>query len=258
MKLIAGLGNIGEKYAANRHNIGFMAVDEIASAYRFGPWKKRFQALACEGQIGTEKCLLLKPATYMNESGRALGEAMRFYKLSIADIIVVHDELDLEPGKVRVKSGGGNAGHNGLKSISAHIGNEYKRVRLGIGHPGDKALVAHYVLQDFSRGDKAWLTGLLQAVARGAQRLVEGNDAAFLSDAARVVPAAEKAKYSAVYAGVENGQAAPARTAGITAPDKAAPAAAASASISKSQAQGQPQQPSWKSWLQSRIRGTAS
>jgi PTH1 family peptidyl-tRNA hydrolase len=185
MKLIVGLGNPGEKYASNRHNIGFMAVDEIARGYGFGPWKKRFQGLAAEGQIGLEKCLLLKPSTYMNESGRSVGEAMRFYKLALGDVIVIHDEIDLDPGKIRVKTGGGNAGHNGLKSISAHIGNEYKRVRLGIGHPGEKALVANYVLQDFAKADKTWLTPLLEGVARGMARLVEGSDAGFLSEAAR-------------------------------------------------------------------------
>ena len=185
MKLIVGLGNPGDKYAGNRHNIGFMAVDEIARGYTFGPWKKRFQGLVADGQIGTEKCILLKPATYMNESGRAAGEAMRFYKLSPADVIVIHDELDLEPGKVRVKTGGGNAGHNGLKSLSAHIGNDYKRVRLGIGHPGDRALVVHYVLADFAKADKEWLEPFLEGIARGMDRLVEGGDAVFLSEAAR-------------------------------------------------------------------------
>jgi PTH1 family peptidyl-tRNA hydrolase len=185
MKLIVGLGNPGEKYAGNRHNIGFMAVDEIARGYSFGPWKKRFQGITAEGQIGTEKCILLKPATYMNESGRAAGDAMRFYKLTPTDVIVIHDELDLKAGVVRVKSGGGNAGHNGLKSLSAHIGNDYKRVRLGIGHPGDKALVVHYVLQDFAKADKEWLVPFLDGIARGMDRLVEGSDAAFLSEAAR-------------------------------------------------------------------------
>ncbi len=185
MKLIVGLGNPGEKYAGNRHNIGFMAVDEIASGYTFGPWKKRFQGLVAEGQIGTEKCILLKPATYMNESGRAAGEAMRFYKLTPADVIAIHDELDLKPGTVRVKTGGGNAGHNGLKSLSAYIGNDYKRVRLGIGHPGDKALVIHYVLQDFAKADREWLEPFLDGIARGMDRLVEGEDAAFLNEAAR-------------------------------------------------------------------------
>lgn len=185
MKLIVGLGNPGAKYAANRHNIGFMAIDEIARGYEFGPWKKRFQGYATEGQIGAKRCILLKPATYMNESGRSVGEAMRYYKLPVSDVIVVHDELDLKPGMIRVKTGGGNAGHNGLKSISAHIGNEYVRVRLGIGHPGDKALVSNYVLQDFVKADRDWLEPLLEGVARGMARLVEGSEAAFLGDAAR-------------------------------------------------------------------------
>ena len=185
MKLVVGLGNPGEKYAGNRHNIGFMAVDEMARGYSFGPWKKRFQGYTAEGQIGLEKCILLKPSTYMNESGRAVGEAMRFYKLPISDVIVIHDEIDLKPGVIRVKKGGGNAGHNGLKSISAHAGNDYVRVRLGIDHPGDKALVAHYVLQDFAKSDREWLPVLLEGVARGMAKLVEGSEAAFLAEAAR-------------------------------------------------------------------------
>ena len=185
MKLIVGLGNPGEKYQGNRHNIGFMAADEIARGYGFGPWKKRFQGVTAEGQIGLEKCILLKPSTYMNESGRAVGEAMRFYKLPISDVIVIHDEIDLKPSVIRVKKGGGNAGHNGLKSISAHIGNDYVRVRLGVDHPGDKALVAHYVLQDFAKADREWLLPLLDGVARGMTKLVEGSEAAFLAEAAR-------------------------------------------------------------------------
>jgi PTH1 family peptidyl-tRNA hydrolase len=185
MKLIVGLGNPGEKYAGNRHNIGFMAVDEIARGYGFAPWKKRFQGYTAEGQIGLVKCILLKPSTYMNESGRAVGEAMRFYKLPLGDVIVIHDEIDLKPGAIRVKKGGGNAGHNGLKSISAHAGNDYVRVRLGIDHPGDKALVANYVLQDFAKSDRDWLLPLLEGVARGMAKLVEGSEAAFLAEAAR-------------------------------------------------------------------------
>ncbi len=185
MKLIVGLGNPGEKYAGNRHNIGFMAVDEMARGYTFAPWKKRFQGYTAEGQIGLEKCILLKPSTFMNESGRAVGEAMRFYKLSLGDVIVIHDEIDLKPGAIRVKTGGGNAGHNGLKSISAHIGNDYMRVRLGIDHPGDKALVANYVLHDFAKADLEWLVPVLEGVARGMAKLVEGSEAAFLSEAAR-------------------------------------------------------------------------
>ena len=185
MKLIVGLGNPGEKYSGNRHNIGFMVVDEIVRGYSFAPWKKRFQGYTSEGQIGLEKCILLKPSTYMNESGRAVGEAMRFYKLPLGDVIVVHDEIDLKPGVIRVKKGGGNAGHNGLKSISAHAGNDYVRVRLGIDHPGDRALVANYVLQDFAKSDRDWLVPLLEGVARGMAKLVEGSEAAFLAEAAR-------------------------------------------------------------------------
>src|SRR5210317_1683475 len=145
MKLIVGLGNPGAKYARNRHNIGFMAVDRIASDHGFGPWKPKFQGQIAEGRLGREKVLLLKPETFMNKSGQSVGEAMRFYKLEPEDVIVIHDELDLAPGKVRVKQGGGHAGHNGLRSIHAHIGENYARVRLGIGHPGRKDLVAHYV-----------------------------------------------------------------------------------------------------------------
>ena len=152
-----------------------MAVDEVARGYSFGPWKKRFQGLAAEGQIGFEKCLLIKPATFMNESGRSVGDAMRFYKLSPADVIVLHDEIDLPPGKIRVKTGGGNAGHNGLKSISAYIGNDYMRVRLGVGHPGDKALVANFVLQDFAKADKVWLVPLLEGIAHGMPRSGRGK-----------------------------------------------------------------------------------
>ncbi len=211
MKLIVGLGNPGEKYAGNRHNIGFMAVDEIARGYTFGAWKRRFQGVAAEGQIGSGKCILIKPTTYMNESGRSAGEAMRFYKLSPSDVIVIHDELDLKPGTVRVKAGGGNAGHNGLKSLSAYIGNDYTRVRLGIGHPGDKAQVVHYVLQDFAKADKQWLEPFLEGVARGMARLVEGSEAAFLSEAARgrVAPAAAKLNGAAAPGTAKIGAAAP-------------------------------------------------
>ncbi|MBT3070755.1 aminoacyl-tRNA hydrolase [Rhodomicrobium sp. Az07] len=185
MKLIVGLGNPGEKYQGNRHNIGFLAVDELARGYGFSPWKKRFQGLVAEGQIGLVRAILLKPSTYMNESGRAVGEAIRFYKIAVSDVIVIHDEIDLEPGKIRVKTGGGNAGHNGLKSITAHIGNDYRRVRLGVGHPGDRALVANYVLHDFAKADEEWLVPLLEGVARGMSNLVEGKEASFLSEAAR-------------------------------------------------------------------------
>ena len=153
MLLFVGLGNPGRAYARNRHNIGYMAVDAIASAHRVPPFRVRFKSLASEAVIGQERVILLKPETYMNEFGRAVGEAMRFYKIPLSGIIVFHDELDLPPGRVRVKVGGGNAGHNGLRSISENIGNDYRRVRIGIGHPGDKDRVYGYVLSDFGKAE---------------------------------------------------------------------------------------------------------
>jgi PTH1 family peptidyl-tRNA hydrolase len=185
MKLFVGLGNPGDTYQANRHNIGFLAVERIAAAHGFGPWRKKFQGYVSEGTLGGEKVVLLKPETYMNESGRAVGEAMRFLKIEAGDAYVFHDELDLVPGKVKVKVGGGNAGHNGLRSISAHIGNDYPRVRLGIGHPGSKDAVVHYVLGDFAKSERAWLNDLLDAVADAAPHLARGDDSRFLSEVAR-------------------------------------------------------------------------
>ncbi len=184
MQLFVGLGNPGGQYAKNRHNIGFMAVDAIAAAFRASPWRRRFQGEATEAAIGPERVLLLKPMTYMNDSGRAVGEAAKFYKIPLSGIVVFHDELDLAPGKVRVKTGGGNAGHNGLRSITAHLGNDYRRVRLGIGHPGDKALVHNHVLGDFAKADAAWLDDLLRACAEAAPHLAAGDDARFASDVA--------------------------------------------------------------------------
>jgi len=179
MLLIAGLGNPGARYARNRHNIGFMALEAIAAEHRIGPFRSRFQGLFAEGLIGQTRVGLLAPQTFMNESGRSVGEAMRFHKLDIASVIVIHDELDLAPAKVRVKVGGGNAGHNGLRSITPHIGNDYKRVRLGIGHPGDKALVHQFVLSDFSKGEMGWVGAVCDAVARAADLLAKGEDASF-------------------------------------------------------------------------------
>ncbi len=179
MLLFVGLGNPGQRYARNRHNIGFMALDAIAREWRFSPWRARFQGRASEGRIGDARVLLLLPETYMNESGVAVGQAARFLKVPVGDITVFHDELDLPPGKCRVKIGGGNAGHNGLRSITAHCGNEYRRVRLGIGHPGDKALVHHYVLSDFAKAEEAWVSALCEAVARQASLLAQGDDAGF-------------------------------------------------------------------------------
>ncbi len=180
MKLIVGLGNPGAKHAGNRHNIGFMAVDEIHRRHAgFQPWRSRFQGQVSEGRLGPEKVLLLKPSTYMNESGRSVGEAMRFFKLEPEDIVVLYDELDLPPAKFRMKQGGGHGGHNGLRSISAHIGTDYRRLRLGIGHPGDKKLVSNHVLGDFAKADRDWLEPLLAEVADNAGLLAEGKDSQF-------------------------------------------------------------------------------
>lgn len=179
MRLFVGLGNPGSGYSGNRHNIGFMAVDKIASRWGFSPWRARFQADATEGNISGVKALLLKPRTYMNESGRAVAEAARFYKIPLADIIVLHDELDLAPGKLRTKTGGGNAGHNGLRSITAALGNDYPRVRLGIGHPGIKELVHAHVLGDFAKSERDWVNCLTGAIADNADLLAKGDDAGF-------------------------------------------------------------------------------
>ncbi|HET7717012.1 MAG TPA: aminoacyl-tRNA hydrolase [Bauldia sp.] len=179
MLLIAGLGNPGSEYAGHRHNVGFMAVDTIHRRHGFGPWRRRFHAEMAEGSLSGEKVLLLKPLTYMNESGRAVGEAMRFYKLDPADVLVIHDEVDLPPGKMRMKSGGGTAGHNGLRSIGAAIGEDFRRLRIGVGHPGVKEMVPHHVLRDFAKADKAWLAPLLDAIADQAPLLAEGKDTTF-------------------------------------------------------------------------------
>ncbi len=181
MKLLAGLGNPGTKYARNRHNIGFMAVEAIAEAHGFAPWRSKFSGSVSEGRLGTEKVLLLKPETYMNLSGDSVQAAMGFFKLSPSDLIVLHDELDLAPGKVRVKTGGGHAGHNGLRSIDAHVGPDFTRVRLGIGHPGDKRLVSNYVLGDFAKADEDWIEPLLRGIADGAPALAAGDGAGFLN-----------------------------------------------------------------------------
>lgn len=190
MLLFVGLGNPGGQYAGHRHNIGFMAVDRIAEDHGFGPEQRKFQGVTREGRLGSEKVIALKPATYMNESGRAVGEALRFYKLDPADVVVFHDELDLAPGKLRCKIGGGHAGHNGLRSIHAHIGAEYRRVRLGIGHPGHKSKVSGYVLHDFAKADQEWLDPLLTGIGRAAPLLASGDDARFQSDVARDVQGA--------------------------------------------------------------------
>ena len=178
MLLFVGLGNPGAKHAGNRHNIGFMVVDAIAKRHSFAPWRRRFQGVATEGAIGREKVLLL-PGTYMNESGRAVAEAMHFYKMPLGDIVVLHDEIELPPAKVRVKTGGGIAGHNGLRSISAHVGNDYRRVRLGVGHPGVKELVHAHVLGDFAKSERPWVETLCDVIADNAELLAQGKDSSF-------------------------------------------------------------------------------
>jgi peptidyl-tRNA hydrolase, PTH1 family len=198
MKLFVGLGNPGQDYASNRHTVGFMAVDAIAAAHGFSDWRKRFNGLVAEGRLGTEQVLLLKPQTFMNASGRAAGEAVRFYKLNPGGVVVFHDELDLAPGKIRVKTGGGVAGHNGLKSMTAHIGNDYARVRIGIGHPGQSDRVKGYVLHNFAKADRAWLEPLLAAIAAEAPYLAEGTFDKFQS---RVAQAMRNVEAHAVTAG---------------------------------------------------------
>jgi PTH1 family peptidyl-tRNA hydrolase len=179
MLLFVGLGNPGERYASNRHNIGFMAVQAIAKRHGIAPWRRKFQGVAVEGAIGAEKVLLLLPGTFMNESGRAVAEAANFYKLDAGHVVVFHDEAELTPGKVRLKLGGGNAGHNGLRSITEHIGNDYHRVRLGIGHPGNKDMMESHVLQDFAKSERPWVEALCDIVADNVALLIEGKDSTF-------------------------------------------------------------------------------
>ncbi|KJS16634.1 MAG: peptidyl-tRNA hydrolase [Hoeflea sp. BRH_c9] len=212
MLLIAGLGNPGPQYERNRHNVGFMAADAIARRHSFSGFSKKFRGEIAEGTLAGEKVLLLKPMTFMNLSGDSVGEAMRFYKLGPADIIVMHDELDLAPGKLKLKTGGGNGGHNGLKSIDAHCGKDYKRLRIGIGHPGHKDRVNPHVLGDFAKSDAEWLEPLLDAIADHAELLAKGDDAGFLNKVAlaTTTPADKPAK--------------PAKT-GAAAGDKPVPAA---------------------------------
>ncbi|WP_375206051.1 aminoacyl-tRNA hydrolase [Hyphococcus sp.] len=179
MLLLVGLGNPGGKYARHRHNVGFMAADAIADAHGFGPARAKFQGEVRDGTIGGEKALILKPQTFMNDSGRSVGEAVRFYKIAPEDVIVFYDELDLAPGKIKMKTGGGAAGHNGIRSIDAHIGNGFRRVRIGIGHPGDKSRVTGHVLGDFAKADQDWLEPLLDAIASEAPYLAEPDNNRF-------------------------------------------------------------------------------
>jgi len=194
MRLIVGLGNIGGKYAKNRHNIGFRIVDKIAEDHGFGPWRKKFQGEIADGRLGAGRGLLLKPHTMMNLSGQSVGEAARFHKIDPEDVIVIHDEIDLAPGKARVKSGGGHAGHNGLRSIHQHIGADYDRVRVGVGHPGDKAKVPGYVLRDFAKAEEeGWVDDVIRGASDGAPKLAEGDGPGFMNAVAlRAAPQREK------------------------------------------------------------------
>ena len=197
MKLFVGLGNPGKKYTNNRHNIGFMALNQIANDHSFSPWKNKFQGQITDGKLGDEKVILLKPETFMNLSGQSVSETIKFYKIKIEDIIVFHDELDLAPAKLRVKISGGHAGHNGLRSIHQHIGADYHRVRMGIGHPGHKDRVANYVLSDFAKNDQNWLQDLLFGISDGAIYLVNNDAGKFMNAVAmRTVPQREKPKKS--------------------------------------------------------------
>lgn len=194
MLLLVGLGNPGEKYARHRHNVGFMAADAIADGNGFGPARSKFQGEIRDGALGGEKALILKPQTYMNDSGRSVGEAARFYKIAPENVVVFYDELDLAAGKLRVKTGGGAAGHNGIRSIDSHIGNGFQRVRIGIGHPGDKSRVTNHVLGDFAKADEDWLAPLLAAIASEARFLTEPDGNRFATAVAQKLAPARPEK----------------------------------------------------------------
>ncbi len=179
MRLLVGLGNPGQRYAGNRHNVGFMIADAIARRHGFSPWRRRFHGLVAEGDLAGERVLLLKPETYMNNSGRAVAEAAHFYKIEPVDLVVFHDEIDLPPGRVRVKAGGGTAGHNGIRSIAGHIGTAFRRVRVGVGHPGVRELVEYYVLQDFAKAEREWVETVCDTMAENAALIAKGEDASF-------------------------------------------------------------------------------
>ena len=190
--LIAGLGNPGGEYARNRHNVGFMAADVIHDRYKFGAWQRRFQGHLADGTIGGRKVHLLKPQTYMNESGRSVGAALHFYKLPLSALVVIHDELDLAAAKLKVKTGGGDAGNNGLRSITATLGPDYRRVRIGVGHPGEKHRVHSHVLSNFSKADEEWLVPMLDAVAEATAYLARDDDAGFMNKVAVMLRPNEK------------------------------------------------------------------
>lgn len=189
MQILVGQGNPDAKYLGNRHNLGFMVVDAIASEYGFAPWRAKFQGQVCEGRIGGEKVLLMKPETYYNETGRAAQAALKFYKLSAEDVTVFHDEIDLAPGRMRVKRGGGHSGNNGIRSMIAHVGAEVRRIRLGVGHPGDKSRVMPYVLSDFAKADEIWRDALITACCRALPMLFTDGDERFQTEVMRLAPA---------------------------------------------------------------------
>jgi len=187
MLLVVGLGNPGSEYANNRHNVGFMAVDEVVRRHGFSAFRGKFHGELSEGTLAGEKVLILKPMTYMNDSGRSVHAVMSFYKIHPEDVIVMHDEIDLADGKVRVKRGGGHAGHNGLRSIHAHVGDAYGRVRLGVGHPGDKSKVAGHVLKDFAKAERDWVARMVEGVGEHLPLMLKGNDSAFMSKVAETI-----------------------------------------------------------------------
>ena len=190
--LIAGLGNPGADYARNRHNAGFMAADVIHESHDFGPWRSKFQGLISEGMLGRRKALLLKPMTFMNDSGVSVAAAARFYKLPLEAVVVIHDELDLAAGKLKVKTGGGDAGHNGLRSIIAALGPDYRRVRIGVGHPGEKSRVHGHVLSNFTKADEDWLVAMLDGIAQAAPLLARDDDTGFMNKVAVITKPPEK------------------------------------------------------------------
>lgn len=194
MMILAGLGNCEPKYLKNRHNVGFMAMDFIAQAWNAGPWRKRFQSLACELTVGSNKLLLLKPQTFYNNSGHAVGEAANFYKVEPKNVVIFHDELDLAPGKFRMKLGGGAAGNNGIKSVTSQIGPDFRRARIGVGHPGDRNRVTGYVLSDFAKAEETWLVDLLDAIAGSIDLLASGDVDAFQTRVTHKAPAPEAVK----------------------------------------------------------------
>ncbi|MBT4741114.1 MAG: aminoacyl-tRNA hydrolase [Rhodospirillaceae bacterium] len=191
MRLLVGLGNPGSGYANNRHNLGFMTVDRIVERHGLGTWRTKFQGHFAQGQLGGDNVVLLKPMTFMNESGRAVSEAMSFYKLDLEDVIVFYDEIELAPGKIRVRKGGGHAGHNGIRSLVSHIGEAFWRTRMGVGHPGNKDRVSGYVLQDFAKADSTWVTALVDAATDATPLLIEGEDNRFMTDVAQAMQGIE-------------------------------------------------------------------